>query len=79
MDYSDTMASMDNPVTTQVMESMSKGKTMSLIVLNMCRKCNQNVLHIFRWACSGCTKCKYKKLSGIDLAVLKYLESILES
>ena len=49
MDYSDTMASMDNPVTPG-MEGMSEGKTMSLIVLNMCRKCNQNVLHIFRWA-----------------------------
>ena len=40
MDYSDTMASMDNPVTPEGMESMSEGKTMSLIVLNMRRKCN---------------------------------------
>ena len=56
MDFSATMASMDNPVTPEGMESMSKGKMMSLIVLNMCRKCNQNVLHIFRCECSGCTK-----------------------
>ena len=56
MDYSDTMASMENPVTPEGMESTSEGKTMSLIVLNMCRKCNRNALHIFRWACSGCTK-----------------------
>ena len=50
MDYSDTRASMDNPVTPG-MEGMSEGKAESLIVLNMCRKYNQSVLHIFRWAC----------------------------
>ena len=50
MDYSDIRASMGNPVTPG-MEGMSEGKAESLIVLNMCRKYNQSVLHIFRWAC----------------------------
>ena len=50
MDYSDTRASMDNPVTPG-MEGMSEGKAESLMGLNMCRKCNQSVLHIFRGAC----------------------------
>ena len=51
MDYSDTRVSMDNPVTPG-MEGMSEGKAESLIVLNMCRKYNRCVLHIFRWTCS---------------------------